>query len=212
MFGFGFSGIFLLVIPIALAAGILALAGNRGVSVFQKQGVAWGLTALMIVAAIGIGFAKAPVNNPTPEPGLVQGPGSAPNAAAAGYFLQDDAGVLSDDTMVSLIDRNARLYERYGVVIGVVTCNYGRDDLYNYALKRAEELDLRGYDFLVVLDIRGDNYWLIQGEDLVDDFTDEDCEYYAWDYMEQAFAGGDYGSAVLKLTQALENWYGIYFG
>lgn len=198
MFGFGFSGIFLLVIPIALAAGILAFAGGRGVSVFQKQGVAWGLTALMIVAAIGIGFAKAPASGPTPE--------EAPQP-----YVRDDAGVLSYNTQTLLTQRSQRLYDKYGVVIGVVTCNYGRDDLYNYALKRAEELDLRGYDFLVVLDISGDNYWLIQGADLADDFTDDDCANYAWDYMEQAFASGDYDSAVLKLTTALENWYGIYF-
>ena len=165
---------------------------------FKKQGVAWGLTALMIVAAIGIGYAKAPVSGPTPE--------ETPQP-----YVRDDAGVLSYNTLTQLTQRNQRLYDKYGVVIGVVTCNYGRDDLYNYALKQAENMDLRDSDFIVVLDIRGDNYWLLQGADLVDIFTDEDCSDYAWDYMEQAFAGGDYDSAVLKLTQALENWYGSYF-
>ena len=198
MFGFGFSGIFLLVIPIALAAGILAFAGGRGVSVFQKQGVAWGLTALMIVAAIGIGFAKAPVSGPAPE--------EAPQP-----YVRDDVGALSYNTLTQLTQRNQRLYDKYGVVIGVVTCNYGREDLYDYAIKQAGEMGLGGYDFIVVLDIRGDNYWLVQGADLVRYFTDDDCSDYAWNYMEQAFAGGDYDSAVLKLTQALEDWYRSYF-
>ena len=190
-------GLPLLILPVAVAGVILAFVGGRGVSVFKKQGVAWGLTALMIVAAIGIGYGKAHASvNPeeAPQP-----------------YVRDDAGVLSYNTLTQLTQRNQRLYDKYGVVIGVVTCNYGRDDLYNYALKRAEEMDLRSYDFLVVLDIRGDNYWLLQGADLVDDFTDDDCGDYAWEYMEQAFAGGDYDSAVLKLTQALENWYGSYF-
>ena len=190
--------LFLIILPFVLIGGIGAYVGTRGVSVFKKQGVAWGLTALMIVAAIGIGYAKAPVNNPTPE--------EAPQP-----YVRDDAGVLSYNTLTQLTQRNQRLYDKYGVVIAVVTCNYGRDDLYSYALKRAGEMDLRDRDFIVVLDIRGDNYWLVQGADLADIFTDEDCSDYAWEYMEQAFAGGDYDSAVLKLTQALEDWYGRYY-
>ena len=196
----------MLALPVAIAAVILAFAGGRGVNVLQKQGVAWGLTALMIAAAIGIGFAKAPTfDHPIPDPGLLQGPGAFPS------YVRDDAGVLSDGTERTLYERNLRLYGDYGVVIGVVTCNYGRDDLYDYALNRAQAMDLGGYDFIVVLDIRGENYWLVQGADLVGDFTDDDCGDYAWNYMEQAFAGGDYDSAVLKLTQALEDWYGRYF-
>ena len=190
---------FLLILPLVIAVVVLALVGGRGVSVFKKQGVAWGLTALMIVAAIGIGSIKAFAGSRTPE--------ESPQP-----YVRDDAGVLSYNTQTLLTQRNQRLYDRCGVVIGVVTCNYGRDDLYNYALKRAEEMDLRGYDFLVVLDIRGDNYWLIQGADLVDDFTDDDCSDYAWDYMESYFARGDYDGAVLSLTEMLELWYGTYFG
>lgn len=188
----------MLILPVAAAVVILAIVGGRGVGVLKKQGVAWGLTALMIVAAVGIGYGKAHASVKPEE---------APQP-----YVRDDAGVLSYNTLTQLTQRNQRLYDKYGVVVAVVTCNYGKDDLYNYALKRAEALDLRGYDFIVVLDIKGDNYWLLQGADLVDDFTDEDCEYYAWDYMEQAFAGGDYDRAVLKLATALEAWYGTYFG
>lgn len=208
----------MLVLPVAAAAGILAFAGGRGVSVFKKQGVAWCLTALMIVAAVGIGYAKAVVGNPIPDvpqatppvsdtvPSDLQvGPGAFPS------HVQDNAGVLSDRTVRELDQRNLRLYGNYGVVIGVITCNYGRDDLDSYAIKRAEDMGLSGRDFIVALDISGDNYWLIQGADLVYDFTDEDCADYAWDYMEDYFAVGLYDDAVLSLTEALENWYGRYF-
>ena len=197
--GVSVPGLLLLILPVAIAVAVLAFVGGRGVSVFQKQGVAWGLTALMVVAAIGIGNIKAFANNSVPE-------------EASQPYVRDDAGVLSGNTLTQLTQRNQRLYNKYGVVIGVVTCNYGRDDLYNSALKQAEEMDLRGYDFLVVLDIKGDNYWLIQGADLVRYFTDEDCSDYAWDYMESYFARGDYDGAVLSLTEMLEAWYGTYFG
>ena len=189
----------MLVLPVAIAAGVLAFVGNRGVSVFKKQGVAWGLTALMIVAAIGIGYAKAPVSGPAPE-------------VASQPYMRDDAGVLSYNTLTQLTQRNQRLYDKYGVVIGVVTCNYGRDDLYNYALKQAEKMDLRDSDFIVVLDIRGGEYGMIQGIDLVDDFTDDDCGRYARDYMMDAFSAGNYDKAVLDITEMLEAWYGVYFG
>lgn len=208
----------MLALPVLIAAGLLAYAGTRGVSAFKKQGVAWCLTALMIVAAIGIGYGKAHAFHtaePAPPyashavesvpPGLQQGSATFPS------YVRDDAGVLSDKTERALYERSLRLYGDYGVVIGVVTCNYGRDDLYNYALKQAEEMNLGGYDFIVALDIRGDNYWLVQGADLVDDFTDDDCSDFAYDCMERYFAAGDYDSAVLKLTKALEDWYSDYF-
>ena len=187
-----------LILPVAAAVAILVFVGGRGVSVLKKQGVAWGLTALMVVAAIGIGNIKALASSRTPE--------EAPQP-----YVRDDAGVLSYSTLTLLTQRNQRLYDEYGVVIGVVTCNYGRDDLYDYALKRAEELDLRDYDMLVVLDVKGRTYGMIQGVELVNDFTDDDCDRYAWDYMGDGFAAGDYDSAVLSITQALEGWYGSYF-
>ena len=205
----------MLILPGAAAVAILAFVGGRGVSVFKKQGVAWGLTALMIVAAIGIGYGKAPINGPAPDSSHSTPPAS--EAVLSGYnaaelYIRDDANVLSASTENELASRIAGLFNRYSVVIGVVTCNYGRDDLYDYALKQAEIMDLTGYDFIVVLDIKGDNYWLVQGADLVDDFTDDDCSDYAWDYMESYFARGDYDRAVLSLTEMLELWYGTYFG
>lgn len=189
-----------------LAVTILAVVGNRGTGVFKKQGVAWIVTGVMIFAAIGIGYAKAPANNhPAPEPDL---PG-APNGAAS--FVWDDAGVLSSETVRTLDQRNERLWKQYGVSIGVVTCNYGRDDLDQYAMKRAEEMGLGGYDMIVALDISGDNYWLIQGSDISGAFTDQDCSDYAYEYMEYDFARGFYGDGLLSLTEALESWYEDYF-
>jgi len=59
----------------------------------------------------------------------------------------------------------------------------------------------------VVLDIKGDNYWLVQGAGLQNLFTDDDCGDYAWNYMETDFARGDYGEALLSLVDALSDWY-----
>lgn len=197
--------ILMLALPIAIAAAVLAVVGKRGTGVFKKQGVAWGLTVLMIFAAIGIGYAKAPVNGPAPEPGLIQGPGSMPS------YVRDDADVLGNEAIRELDQRNLRLYDRHQVVIGVVTCNYDRDDLYQYAVKQFEKMDLGGYDMLVVLDISGDNYWLYTGDDVAWYFSDEDCSDYTYEYMEYEFAHGFYSDAALELTKALELWYDSNF-
>jgi hypothetical protein len=80
----------------------------------------------------------------------------------------------------------------------------------SYAIQYADSIGLGENDFIVVLDISGDNYWLVQGSALVNRFTDDDCSTYAYSYMEQDFARGDYDSAVLSLTQALAQWYNTH--
>lgn len=198
----------LLILPwaaLGVAAAIAAAGAAKGKNIFKNQAVAWLLTIVMVVVAIGVGYAKAPHNNsPAPEPGLQQGPGAYPS------YVRDDANALSAQTERALYERNLRLYERHSVTIGVVTCD-NAEDLGEYAMKCAEDMGLGGYDFIVALDIRGENYWLVQGDDIRRDFTDEDCSDYAYDYMEKPFARGDYDNAVLSLTDALERWYGDYF-
>ena len=67
-------------------------------------------------------------------------------------------------------------------------------------------MGLGGYDMIVVLDISGDNYWLLLGDSLT-----SDCSGYASEYMEYWFVRGDYDNAVLDLTEALERWYGDHY-
>ena len=203
--------IFLSVFPwaaIGIALAITAVGAVIGKNVFKKQGVAWLLTIVMVCVAISVGYAKAPVYSPAPSPDY---PAETIPPAAAGSFVWDDAGVLSKQTVRTLDERNQRLWDRHGVTVGVVTCNYNRNDLYEYAVKMFEEMGLGRYDMLVVLDIRGENYWLYTGNDVAWDFSDEDCTNYACDYMENWFARGNYDDAVLDLTEALEIWYGDYY-
>lgn len=173
-------------------------------NILKKQGVAWVITFVMIVAAIGIGRAKGPVSKVpvTPEPGYDQ----SGTVEVELFYVFDDANVLSSNTKEKLSERNLEIYTDMDVLIAVVTCNYG-GDLFDYALDYAESIGLGGYDFIVVLDISGENYWLVQGADLVDWFSDDQCGEYARKYMESDFARGNYDSAVLKLTEALEEWY-----
>ena len=193
---------------IGIALALVAAGGVTGKNVFTTQGAAWLITIVMVVVSIGIGYAKAPFNNPTPEPDY---PSTTIPPAASDTFVRDDANVLSTRTEQELAQRNQRLWQRYSVTVAVITCNYGRDDLGDYAYRQAVEMGLGGYDMIVALDISGDNYWLVQGDDIRRDFTDDDCSNYAYDYMEDYFVRGMYDDAVLELTAALEDWYGSYY-
>lgn len=166
----------------------------------KRTGVAVLLTVVMIVAAVVIGLARRPGHNlPAAESG------------ASTWYVSDQAGVLSSSVIRQLQENNRTLDSSMGVVIGCITCNYGKNDLYNYAMDQAEKMGLGANDFVVVLDISGENYWLIQGSGLVDLFTDDDCAAYAWEYMEQPFAQGDYSQALLSLSDALTQWYESHY-
>ena len=167
---------------------------------FKRTGVAVLLTVVMIVAAVVIGLARRPGHNlPAAESG------------ASTWYVSDQAGVLSSSAIRQLQENNRTLDSSMGVVIGCITCNYGKNDLYNYAMDQAEKMGLGANDFVVVLDISGENYWLIQGSGLVDLFTDDDCAAYTWEYMEQPFAQGDYSQALLSLSDALTQWYESHY-
>ena len=185
----------------AAMGGVAAGVKNKKVNIFKTQAGAWLFTIVMVIAAINIGYAKSPLaGTQEPRPDVPNAPASADS------YVWDDANVLSGQTERVLNERNGRLWDRYSVTIGVVTCNYGRADQGDYALRCAEDMGLGGYDMIVVLDISGDNYWLLLGDSLT-----SDCSGYASEYMEYWFVRGDYDNAVLDLTEALERWYGDHY-
>lgn len=169
-------------------------------NVLKRPGVAVLFTVVMIIAAVCIGMARAPGRN-------VHQPVTGGNS----WYVDDQAGVLSPSTVRQLQKNNQDLDSFMGVVIGCITCNYGKSDLGSYAMTQAEKMGLGANDFVVVLDISGENYWLIQGSGLMDLFTDDDCASYAWEYMEQPFAQGNYDQALLSLTDALTQWYQSHY-
>lgn len=198
----------LIIVPcvaLGILLAVMAAGVKKGTNIFKIPAVAWMITGVMVVVAIGIGIEKTE-GSPVPEP--APRPSSAP--PASGSFVWDDANVLSAQTERELNRRNDRLWDRHSVTVAVVTCNNERD-LEEYAYRQAEQMGLGGYDMIVALDIRGENYWLLLGSDVGRDFP-YDCSDYAYDYMEDYFARGMYDDAVLDLTEALEDWYGAYYG
>lgn len=172
-------------------------------NILKKQGAAWTITIVMVLLAIFIGIGKGATTPVTPLPPQ----STVPPAQNDYFYVYDDANVLSAGDKKALSERNRALADEMEVVIACVTTNYGKSDLYDFALDYAARIELMEYDFIVVLDISGDNYWLVQGAGLQNLFTDDDCGDYTRKYMEDDFARGDYGDALLSLTKALSAWY-----
>lgn len=194
----------LIIVPcvaLGILLAVMAAGVKKGTNIFKIPAVAWMITGVLVVVAIGIGIERNE-GSPIPEP--APRPSSAP--PASGSFVWDDANALSDRTVRELDQRNDRLWDRHNITVAVVTCDNQRE-LGEYAYRQAEKMGLGGYDMVVALDIRGDNYWLLLGNDVGRDFPYDPSEY-ACEYMENAFVRRDYDGAVLELTKALEDWYG----
>lgn len=160
---------------------------------FKKRGIAVAVTALVIVLMSLVGFAKAPADLPDVQ---------------AGDWVYDGANVLSADQEQYLAQGNSKLLSESGAVVAVATVpNVKGWDLWDFCLDLAERWQLAGGDFILVLDIGGDNYWLVQGADLVDTFTDDMAGTYTRKYLEDDFAAKAYGAGVVKLFDALTAWY-----
>ena len=118
-------GILIFVLCIAaVGAGMGVVAAgvkNKRVNIFKTQAGAWLVTIIMVVAAIGIGYAKTPVKPPANQPEPLQT--KAPAAYPADSLVWDNAGALSDQTERELYQRNERLWNSCQVSIGVVTCD-----------------------------------------------------------------------------------------
>ncbi len=170
----------------------------------KKPVVAWSIVIVVIIIAVAIGLFRGRTAPNTPAPGGPAAP--APGIGSTYTLVYDDANVLSNSDERKLGKINDELISRYDCAVAVVTCNYGGSDLYDYAMEYAEAINLGRTDFIVVLDISGENYYLVQGTNLVDWFSDQDCVDYARDYMEWDFARGNYGDAALNLSEALADW------
>ena len=193
----------LIIVPcvaLGILLAVMAAGVKKGTNIFKIPAVAWMITGVMVVVAIGIGIERTE-GSPLPQP-----PPPPPTPPPSGSFVWDDANALSDRTVRELDQRNDRLWDRHNITVAVVTCDNQRE-LGEYAYRQAEKMGLGGYDMVVALDIRGDNYWLLLGNDVGRDFPYDPSEY-ACEYMENAFVRRDYDDAVLELTKALEDWYG----
>ncbi len=159
----------------------------------KKRGIAIAITAIVIVVMSVVGIAKAPVELPDVQ---------------TGQWVYDGAEVLTAAQEDALTQVNKQLLSDHGVVVAVATVPHAKGwELMDFCLELGDQWGLNGDSFILVLDIGGDNYWLVQGSGLLDLFTDDMASQYAWQFLENDFAAKDYGAGTMKLVEALQAWY-----
>ena len=133
----------LIIVPcvaLGILLAVMAAGVKKGTNIFKIPAVAWMITGVLVVVAIGIGIERTE-GSPIPEP--APRPSTAP--PASGSFVWDDANALSDRTVRELDQRNDRLWDRHNITVAVVTCDNQRE-LGEYAYRQAEKMGLGGYD------------------------------------------------------------------
>lgn len=162
--------------------------------ILKKRGAAIAITVIVIAAMALLGLAKAPVELPDVQ---------------TGQWVYDGANVLSAETENYLTQGDAALLSNYGTVVAVATVDNVKGwELLDFCVDLADKWGLSGSDFILVMDIGGDNYWLVQGYDLVGSFSDDMASQYVRQFLENDFAAKNYGEGAIKLFDALSAWYG----
>ena len=160
----------------------------------KNRKVAVIITAIVVVLMSVWGISKAPARIP---------------AVQTGQWVYDGANVFSAEVEQHLTQGNRELLEEHGAVIAVASVpNVKGWELLDFSIDLADTWGLSGSDFILVMDIEGDNYWLVQGFDLMEVFPDELAGQYVRQFLENDFADKNYGEGAVKLFDALRAWYG----
>ncbi len=161
---------------------------------FKNRAVAITITVIIVIAMAIYGFVKAPTAIPD---------------VSTGHWVYDGAGVFYSDTLQYLEEKNDELTQDYGVHVAVATVpSLKHWDISDFCVDLGDTWGLGGYDFLLLMDIGGDDYCLLEGYDLLDSFDDETAYQYAQKYLEVDFKNGEYGAGAESVIDALADWYG----
>ena len=168
----------------------------------QKHSVAWTLTAIMIVAAVVIGWTGGATRTPAAAGGLDQ----SLSTGAYERWVGDFAGVLSDEQEEQICLYNANWDKRYGSIIVVELLAKAPDvSLEDYTYDQANAFELGSYDaYLAIVPRTGEAYFAA-GTDypLSDSQIGVYMSQYLYDYVEDE----DYGDGVLNLFAHLNEYY-----
>lgn len=174
---------------------------------FQKTGVAWAITALMIVAAIAIGQFKG---NPEVPTAADVGLDTTLNTQAYEQWIWDESDVLSGKQEEELCLFNANWVRRYDSLIAVAAVEGvdGSIDDYTYAL--GEEIGLAAADGILVIDTQNKDAYLAVGPDYP--MTDSQVTSYLDSALYSFVMDGAYGDGVINLFAQVNQFYVDNYG
>ena len=124
---------------------------------FQKRGVAITVLVLTIIASCAWGQYKAPAVT-TPEGG--EKLDASLSTAAFEPYVQDEAGLLSENTEEAVCLYNANWDKLFGGIMAVVTTD-SADDLESAAYDYADTMQLGSNDAILVIAEQQQNYYVV---------------------------------------------------
>ena len=179
---------------------------------FQKTWVAWLITALMIVIAIGIG---QPEDTPSVSEPLPSGGSTALDTSLSAQqfadYLWDEAGVLSSKQEENICLYNANWAKRYDSIIAVAAVtDTGGMAIDDYAYDLGEEIRLAYADGILVIDVSARDAYLAVGPDYP--LSDGQVTSYMDQSLYEYVQSGRYGEGVLNLFEDLNRYYVNNYG
>ena len=174
----------------------------------QKTWVAWLLTAVMIVAAIGIGR----VRGDRPEP-LPSGSAALDESLSTQQFadyIWDEAGVLSNKNEESICLYNANWAQRYDSIIAVAAVTSVDGDIDEYAYDLGEENELASADGILVIDVSAKDAYLAVGPDYP--MTDSEITSFMNSGLYDYVQSGKTGEGIINLFGKINSFYVNNYG
>jgi len=174
----------------------------------QKTWFAWLLTALMIVAAVGIGQAKGR----QPEP-LSTGSTALDRSLSTQQFadyIWDEAGVLSNKNEESICLYNANWAQRYDSIIAVAAVTSVDGDIDEYAYDLGEEIELASADGILVIDVSAKDAYLAVGTDYP--MTDSEITSFMNSGLYDYVQSGKTGEGIINLFGKINSFYVNNYG
>ena len=174
----------------------------------QKTWFAWLLTALMIVAAIGIGR----VRGDRPEP-LPSGSAALDESLSTQQFadyIWDEAGALSNKNEESICLYNANWAQRYDSIIAVAAVTSVDGDIDEYAYDLGEEIELASADGILVIDVSAKDAYLAVGPDYP--MTDSEITSFMNSGLYDYVQSGKTGEGIINLFGKINSFYVNNYG
>ncbi len=172
----------------------------------QKTWVAWLLTAVMIVAAIGIGQVRGGRREPEPLPSGSTALDKSLSTAGYDKWIWDDANILSASTEKQINLYNANWDYRYNSVVAIVTTD-STSDLEEFAWDQGIDLGLGEGDAILAISARDEDWFLAPGDDFSTILTNRVVSD-----LEDILSGKLNNKTVLAFYEALNQVYLDNFG
>lgn len=177
---------------------------------FQKTWVAVALTIVMIAAAIGIGQWRAQSADPVEETAQSTGLDSSLSTSAYAKWIDDQAGVLTDQQEEQIALFNANWVKRYDSLIAVTTRTSIDGSIDDYAYDLGVQIELASADGILVINAGTGDCYLAVGPDYP--MTDSQVSSYMDQYLYEDAMAGKFGDGVVKLFTGINEYYVDQYG